>query len=101
MYMKDIEWNGLKPEIVEKEEGLKISTVCHCRSASCQHAKHHKCTCQCHGSAHSILFKERNKIASLEDYDPNLSDAQETMIQVNSDVQDYFAEHWLKPFSED
>ena len=97
--MSEMKWI-VKPEIVRKLDFETVKVRKHDDDpANCLHAMKPKCKCQrCDGALHGI-YGAKKGMKALDD--PNLSNAQETMIQVNSDVQDYFAEHWLKPFSED
>ncbi len=74
MYAKEgkklerLEWNGLKAEIMVRDPG-KIKTMGYtCGNDTCKLARNHKCVCSCGGTNHALLFKEKNKLLSLDDY---------------------------------
>ena len=68
--MEKLEWNGLKAEVIEPGQKIRIKTAgCTCGSGTCKTARNHKCTCSCGGVNHSIAFKERNRISSLDEYE--------------------------------
>ena len=63
------DWNKIfQFERVEREEKIKTAG-CSCGSGTCLRARNRKCVCSCGGANHAILFKQKNQISSLDEFE--------------------------------